>query len=268
MKRLLLASAVLFGFCGHAAAWGDVGHKIVCEIAQRLAEPDTRAEIRRLVQLDSQFDFFRDACTGPDHPHTRPPEHFVNLPRTLKSLKSDTCPLAAKCLLTAIESDLAVLSSSASDTKKLTALKYVGHWIGDLHQPLHVSFKDDKGGNDIAVEGECSGKLHSTWDTCLVLKELGSDPVSAAKDLIKSITPTQKEQWVAGEPRDWANESFAIATAAATKYCVQQGGSCEMASDTVEIDTAYVEMSGPIIRERLSKAGVRLANMLNTAFGN
>src|SRR6202042_1022788 len=63
---------------------------------------------------------------------------------------------------------------------KLASLKFLGHWVGDIHQPLHVSFEDDRGGNNIAVTGECGSNLHSAWDTCLVLKAVGEDAGAAA----------------------------------------------------------------------------------------
>jgi hypothetical protein len=269
MRRLLLASLALFAFCGNALAWGDMGHTVVCEIAFRLAAPDTRAAIRKLIRDDPQFDSFGESCTFPDHPHKRPSEHFINLPRDSKGLTSEECPQADKCLLTAIANDSGVLSSNARPKDKLIALKFLGHWVGDIHQPLHVSFEDDRGGNTITVSGECTGKLHSTWDTCLVEKAVGSDASEAATDLINAITPAMKERWTAvDDPRDWANESFAIAEAAKTKYCTMRAGSCEApASQNVVIDSAYVETNMPIVRERLQRAGVRLARLLDKLFG-
>jgi S1/P1 Nuclease len=61
-----------------------------------------------------------------------------------------------------------VLSSpTASDQDQLDALKFLGHWVGDVHQPLHVSFEDDRGGNGVKVSGVlCGGKLHGVWDSC------------------------------------------------------------------------------------------------------
>src|SRR5262249_13196298 len=151
------------------------------------------------------------------------------------------CPTASTCTLTAIEQDMAVLSGSASDGDKLKSLKFLGHWVGDIHQPLHVSFEDDRGGNNIDVRGHCSTNLHSTWDTCLLQIAVGADVLAAAKDLFNSITPAKKEEWSTTNPRDWANESFAIAEAVATKYCVQHGSSCDSPTGTVMIDDAYVQ---------------------------
>src|ERR1041385_1579339 len=267
MRALSIAVLVLCALCGNASAWGDLGHKIVCEIAFRAAPPTTRAEIRRLIELDDRFDNFADSCTGPDHPHTRPSEHFINLERTATKLTSEDCPTAPQCLLTAIKLDLKRLSQADSDEKKLVALKFRGHWLGDIHQPLHVSFEDDRGGNGIFVSGECVGKLHSTWDTCLVTKAVGSDVKEAARTLLKAASAADREDWIASEPIDWANESYAIARAPATKYCTLQGGSCVGPTGTVEIDQDYVTMSDKIIKERLVKAGVRLAHLIDTALG-
>jgi hypothetical protein len=266
MRRVALAIVALLTLSGNAWGWGDHGHKVVCEIAFRLAMPDTRARIRRLIRNDQAFDVFSDACTWPDHPRRRASEHFINLPRNAEGLTSDACPLAPKCTLTAIENDVAVLASTAArPVDKLAALKFLGHWVGDLHQPLHVSFEDDRGGNEITVHGECHGKLHGAWDTCLVLKAVGEDLSEAASSLIDAITPALREQWTVTKPRDWANETFAITTASGTHYCIQNAGSCDLPPGSVTIDAAYVAASTPVIREQLQKAGVRLAHLLDEA---
>ena len=162
--------------------------------------------------------------------------------------------------------ELAYLSSTtADDEAKLAAVKYLGHWVGDVHQPLHVSFEDDRGGNNITVSGECRGNLHSTWDTRLVLKAVGADVGEAATELLKSITPAKVEGWTSSKPMDWANESFAIAEQARTEYCIRQGASCDKPAGKVTIDAAYIQANAPIVREQLEKAGIRLAHMLDSA---
>jgi S1/P1 Nuclease len=161
-----------------------------------------------------------------------------------------------------------VLSSqSTSQKEKLLALKYLGHWVGDIHQPLHVSFKDDRAGNNVDVNGQCSSNLHSAWDTCLVLAVVSEDVADAATDLMKTITPAKIEKWNDSDPMDWANESFDISVKAQTKYCVQQGASCNAAPRAVKVDDAYIAANGPIVREQLQKAGVRLAHLLDDALG-
>jgi hypothetical protein len=172
------------------------------------------------------------------------------------------------CLVTAIKKDFEVLSSNnASQAQKLASLKFLGHWVGDIHQPLHVSFEDDRGGNNVLVTGECGPNLHSAWDTCLVLKAVGEDVGAAATELLKTITPAKIESWNHSNPMDWANESFAIAEQARTEYCIRQGASCNHPSGKVKIDAAYVAANAPIVREQLQKSAVRLAHLLDAALG-
>jgi hypothetical protein len=268
MRRVLLALVVLFAVRSDAWAWGDQGHKVICEIAFRLAQPNTRAEIQKLISNDDQFGTFSDSCTWPDHPRQRASEHFLNLPRDSDGLHSGTCPGASACVVTAIRKDFEVLSSNnASHAQKLASLKFLGHWVGDIHQPLHVSFEDDRGGNNVLVTGECSPNLHAAWDTCLVLKAVGEDPSAAATELMKTITPAKIESWTHSEPMDWANESFAIAEQAQTKYCIRQSAYCDQPAGKVKIDAAYIQANTPIIREQLQKSGARLAHLLDAALG-
>ena len=107
---------------------GDEGHKVVCEIAFRLAQPSTRAEINKLISTDERFSSFSESCTWPDHPRQRASEHFVNLPRDSAGLLFESCPGASACVVTAIRKDFEVLSSnSASQAQKLASLKFLGH---------------------------------------------------------------------------------------------------------------------------------------------
>lgn len=274
MRYLIAVALALAGMTGNAFAWGNTGHMIVCEIAFRLVAPDTRAAIQKLIRTDKnvKFNTFSKACTAPDNPHTRPSEHFINLARDATRLTSaDSCPAAAKCLLTAIKNDRAIVASKARPKDRLIALRFVGHWVGDIHQPLHVSFEDDRGGNDILVSGKCSGKLHSTWDTCMVEHALGKNVATAATALVNAITPEMKAKWTASDqPIDWANESFEFAEAADTKYCsMQPPHLCKSPSPkTVKIDDPYLQTNEPVIKQRLQQAGVRLARLLDQAFGN
>ena len=110
-------------------------------------------------------------------------------------------------------------------------------------------------------------KLHSAWDTCLVLAAVPEDVDDAARDLMKSITPAKIEKWTHSDAKDWANETFAIAVRPQTKYCVEQGGSCNLEPGSVKVDAAYIAANGPVVREQLQKAGVRLAHLLDAALG-
>ena len=264
----------------HALAWGDEGHRIVCELAFREVADATRDRIKALVATDRAFTRFSDSCTWPDHPRQRAEEHYVDLVRYAAGLRGDACPLADRCAIGAVELDAArLLLPEAAPGAHLAALKSLGHWVGDVHQPLHVSFDDDRGANEVKVTGLCTGNLHAAWDTCLVERAVGTDPMAAADQLEAAITDAERDAWAATGPVQWANESFAIATAPATGYCVQSGGVCtyeagNVALDpgepekTVTVDAAYLAAAAPVVRDRLKRAGVRLAHLLDRALGN
>jgi len=144
-------------------------------------------------------DSFTDACTWPDHPRKRAEEHFINVPRTLQTIATAQCQGAPTCLFTAIVTDREVLRTSNDDAAKLASLKFLGHWIGDIHQPLHVSFADDRGGNFIRESGPCVDSLHTVWDTCIIEKKLGDRPTDGCTR--PSRRPTRERQGhVGGDP--------------------------------------------------------------------
>ena len=89
--RYILRVLVLVSQGGNANAWGDEGHKIVCEIAFRLSQPDTRGAVRKLIRSDTEFDTFSESCEFPDHPRKRASEYFLNLARNSPGLTSDEC---------------------------------------------------------------------------------------------------------------------------------------------------------------------------------
>ena len=261
-------------------AWGDTAHRIICEIAFKELNSQARAEVKRLIRLDPVFFTFSGSCIWPDHPRKRSREHFVNLPRSATQLENDSCPLVDKCVVMAIEVDLQIVADAgATDASKLDALKFLGHWVGDIHQPLHVSFRDDRGGNSIKVSGPCSRNLHAVWDGCIIETKLGTDIRNIATDLRGAVTPADRVQWNSTGPKTWANESFRITISKATGYCVKKDDACWYATDNnkldrneeksmLVVDDAYIERQLPTIKERLTQAGIRLGHLLNHALVN
>jgi hypothetical protein len=291
MRWIIAASlACLFFFAAAPAhAWGQGGHYTVCEIGYLNLTPAAKAQVDRLVALDGRYASFTETCTFPDNkPVSRPDEHYANYPRAVRRV-GPTCPAGRPCVISALEGDLAILrSATASDLEKATAILFIGHWFGDLHQPLHISFADDRGGNSIAAPGPCSGtyaaSLHSVWDSCVIERRIfspGTDKVAqaraAARILAAPITDGQRRNWVRSQPWQWAGESYKIATAARTGYCVRKAGACwysaarrEFAKDdpqrSVTVDDADLDRAKPIVEARLRRAGIRLADALNKSF--
>jgi len=263
--------------------WGDLAHQVICEIAFQDLTPPARAEVRRLLgtEPDPTLRRFANACTWADHPRKRAPEHYLNLTRTRTSMTTagQTCPLADVCLLTAIAADTAVLQdATASDADKLQALKFLGHWMGDLHQPLHISFQDDRGGNEVEVRGLCTPNLHAVWDTCLLTRGLGPQAARIVASLRAALTDTNRRAWTQGDMLSWADESYHITITPNVEYYVQVGNTCRYAADnatfavgepkrTVTVNAQYIATHTPTIRSCLLKAGVRLGHVLNGIFG-
>ena len=299
------AATLAFGWSSAASAWGNSGHRTVCTIAYANVTATTRREIDRLLQADPailgptrQNADYGWACTYPDNvspegPPRRPPEHYVNYPRNQRRVNAASgCGLASPCVISAIAADFATLhSASASDRARHAALIHLGHWIGDVHQPLHVSFQDDQGGNKIGVNGAvCPAgrfpvKLHSAWDTCMFERLNGwsreetptvSEVARVAAALHGRTTPRIRRGWTAAQPWSWAAESFAIARQPWVQYCVPTRAACRYgplqatapAPDlerSVLVDEAYLDRAKPVIEERITRAGVRLAHWLNRA---
>src|SRR5262245_27525920 len=138
-----------------AAAWGDLGHQIVCQIAfEELPAPAKRA-VRALMAHDAQFKSFSKGCVFPDWPRIRDTEHYVDLPRNAAEVDAaKPCGPKKACVITAIINDMRDFSRNDGAAGRLLLLKTLGHWVGDIHQPLHVSFDDDHGGNWVKVTGE------------------------------------------------------------------------------------------------------------------
>jgi hypothetical protein len=267
-----------------ALAWGDVGHRVICQIAYLELTPAVRAKVDALIALDPKFRTFAQSCTWPDSfPAVRPPEHFLNVPRTAQSVDpANVCPTADRCVASAILNDARDLALSQDAGDSLRLLKSLGHWVGDIHQPLHVSFEDDKGANFIAVTGSCGFSLHLVWDICIIETKIGLDEVPLAAELRSEISDGDRAAWGtpdAGAPAvaAWASESLAIATQPSVQYCYRRGDACwyalnerqfSAARRSVEITGRYLEEHAPIVRDRLKRAGIRLAAILNSVFSN
>lgn len=272
---------VLLGFLGtrDVYAWGDTGHQIICEMAFQELNAQARGRVIELLQREPDFRLFSKACTWPDHPRTRAKEHFVNLPRSAASIGDDPCPLDDTCVVTAIDQDFVLLSQADTPAiDRMAALKYLGHWVGDVHQLLHVSFTDDRGGNAIDAQGPCADNLHAVWDSCLIERTLGRDIGHLASTLRSRVTDAERATWTSTSAKAWANESLLITTTEAIRYCVKTETGCWYEADNevldldeakkmVTVDESYMDAHLPTIIQRLTQAGIRLGRLLNQAFG-
>jgi len=267
---LLAPSAVL--------AWGAVGHHAICQIAYEGLTRSARREVDRLIDLDPDYENFATSCTFADWPERqRPVEHYINVPRNTRSIATLECPLADDCVLTAIGKDIAILEDRRqADEARLLALKLLGHWVADVHQPMHVGYQDDQGANWVPNVGECERNLHATWDSCIIETLIGKDYRAVAESLGAEITRSERMDWIHDGPVEWANESYRIAIDPDTRYCIDKQDACWYETDnfilspgetqkTLEINRAYLKRHRGTVEQRLKQAAVRLAYVLNRA---
>ncbi|MEM7432298.1 MAG: S1/P1 nuclease [Pseudomonadota bacterium] len=283
MKIILVIVALLLVMPKPVNAWGETGHRVVCQIAYDEISDAARTEVDRLIALDPLYENFADSCLFADFPERiRWQEHFMNLPRNARSIATADCPLAQSCVLTAIPKDAALLSDGMADDQKLLAMKLLGHWVGDIHQPLHVSFQDDRGANSVAADiapavrpaqFDPHANLHGVWDYLIIAQRMGDDYIAIAEEMRQTITQQDRAAWRYDSPVEWADESFQITIDPSTEYCVQRKGTCRYTENNrmlndgepikaVPIDARYLERHEATVRQRLKQAGIRLAVLL------
>ena len=199
-----------------------------------------------------------------DRPQSKP-WHFVDIPNNApgydpaRDCKNQNCAIARIDLFAKQVAD-----PKLSKVKRAEALKFVIHFVGDIHQPLHGAEDDnDQGGNlvFVTVDG-ITDKLHSVWDTLLVNK-LGGSPEEIAENLESRISEADVKKFSSGTPTTWAEESHKIAH---DFIYAQSKGKEHDEDNPVVLPNDYVAKALPIVRSRLSLASVRLAMVLNKAF--
>jgi hypothetical protein len=257
----------------------------ICEIALLEVTPETRQIINTLLKNEGNPNNsdFSVACTWADQPpRKRRGEHFINVLRNQAEVSGPDCPIGDKCLLTAIDQDLQIISGSGSSSEeKWEALKYLGHWVGDIHQPLHVSFRDDNGGNKITMLDEygCFKTLHGAWDHCIperIMLVYGiSDPIEFGRTLRSEITAEERQRWRSDlSTTTWANESLGIALNPVVGYCIQKEQYCQYDENRVvykigdeqkllPLSDTYKKANSDLVVTRLKQAGIRLAKLLD-----
>ena len=162
-------------------AWGTNGHQVIALIAEGKLSPKAKAEVDRLLAQEPGQSLASVSTWADEHRNPATAAwHYVNFPRhTCQYLAERDCP-DGKCVVAAIERQFEVLKSSESDVRRLLALKYIVHFVADVHQPLHAGYADDRGGNQYQLQAFMHGSnLHGLWDTGII-KSLNETPEAMA----------------------------------------------------------------------------------------
>jgi hypothetical protein len=285
---LWLAACLSIG--STAGAWGDEGHEIVGLIAEHYLTPTVHARVQALLATDDSgltardiaheatwADKYRDSDRDGSRRRYYGTHkwHFVDLELDSVDLNracygrpplSEGLPASRgpedDCIVDKIEEFQAELRNPRTEPReRLLALQFLLHFVGDLHQPLHAADDHDQGGNReiVSAPGIRTDNLHHDWDTEFVAR-LGAGETDIADRLIAGITDADRRRWMHGTPVDWALETFSVAKTHAYGLLP-----APTTAHHHELAESYVVDATGITAEQLSKAGVRLAFVLNQA---
>ena len=297
MNTRLNFCALLLGTLAIASAppafgWGDEGHATVALIADHYLDPAVRAKVNAILAGDTSgltpdtgiateatwADKYRDSDRNTTKVRYNQTHnwHFVDIELDAPdlaaacfgnpSLQAGTPATQGSdkdCVVDKIDEFVAELKDPATgDEERRHALQFLLHFVGDLHQPLHASDDHDQGGNQKTVSGPGlpSTKLHSAWDTAFVEQQGSTDPASVASQLLSTITEAQRASWSAGTAADWAQESFALARDDAYGMLP-----APTSANHYRVSSQYIDTARQVVGTQLSRAGVRLASLLNAA---
>ena len=263
----LFPAIVLLGFPFRAGAWCAWEHRVIAEIAEENLSPAARRGIKLLLGREVKLS---SVSTWADkvryyRSQTRP-WHYVNWPLAEVEPGRRIIDSPPTNIIAAIDYQINILTDrSLPEEKRAEALKYLVHFIGDIHQPLHCATGRDLGGNTVRVKWR--GKetnFHSVWDGSLFGAE-GGDIHFWASYLQKKITPEERAAIMRGGAYDWAVESHGIAR----DFCYPQLKKKQFTfikNSLPELSGDYARAARPIVRRRILKAGLRLAAVLNSIF--
>jgi hypothetical protein len=266
MIRALLALLIALSLVpAPALAWGRLGHRLVAALAWDELTPATRAAVAQLLAgepdptlpgIASWADELRDH--DPDLGKRTSKWHYVNIAEDDCHYDPPRHCRNGDCVIEAIQAQTAILAdTSRPQAERLQALKFVVHFIGDVHQPLHAGFARDKGGNDLQVNLDGRGtNLHSLWDSGM-LKDAGLDePAYLQRLQAMSLAVPMARNPLPPAAVAWAEASCRI---------VLRPG---FYPDKAVIGADYVQAWRPVAEAQLRQGGAHLAATLNAALGS
>lgn len=272
-----IVAIVLLVLGPSALAWGPNGHAIVADIAEAHLTTNAAQQVKQLLALEGKSSLDQIASWADDYRPTHPetgPWHFVDIPLQAAGFDESRDCAGGNCVVDKIVTFAELLKNpSASDAERLQALKFVVHFVGDVHQPLHCEDDNDKGGNGVKITfyGR-STNFHAIWDEGIIEEATGLrtpmpgyriEPVAVraeAETLDKTVTASEAAHWASPGMLShlpetviaWANESHGLAQAA-----------YKAKGDDTHLGDTYEKEEWPVVEIQLERAGIRLAELLN-----
>jgi len=290
-----------------AHAWGCKGHQTVALIAEKHLTPEAKELVFSLLSanpIDPQVkrycggavsDPMGDAATWADDvrgERRNGPWHYIDIPRGAPRGPLEGFCGKEGCVVSAIAEQVAILTDkNASGAKRADAVRYIIHFVGDLHQPLHSTTNADEGGNCVPVKyfwrqpqergHGYSPNLHAIWDSAILERDSdGADPGEYAEKLEATFSGAIQGWQKAGiHVDDWAWESHedaettvydkltpkvAIEPNVPVHSCTDDNNIGErLLHEHILAGETYQEQAAPVVEQKVEQAGVRLAMILN-----
>lgn len=312
MKRiavcaLTLVALLCLAWVPNGRAWGCKGHQTIALVAEKYLTPEAKQFVAKLLidnpvdpKLrrycgESSHDPLVDASTWPDDVRSERkngPWHYIDIPRGAKHGPLKPFCGQEGCVTSAITEQMAILKDKdAEPAKRAEALRYIIHFVGDLHQPLHDITNDDEGGNCVPLKylrrnprqhnHSFSPNLHSIWDTAIPERDAeGADPTEYAETLeatFASDIPAWQEAGIHID--DWVWEGFDFAEnvvygSLSPIIPIEQPAPVHSCADDnnigdrlfamhIRADEDYQAKAAVVAEKRIAEGGVRLAMLLN-----
>ncbi len=281
-------------FTSNSYALGKVGHKVVCKIAYEHLTPTIQGKVDELITylpkkhktLINKYNHkskntpvsYIDACSWADAIkrdksfNQFKPWHYMQISRDATAVTEQFCDKG--CITKAVAFHQSALTTETNQWEKLKALMFLSHWIGDIHQPMHVGFASDRGGNNIKVkykESQCKN-MHWLWDECLLY------PVSKVRNqhlFFEQVYNKVENQWNNSSIKNWqedsiltwATESLTLARTPSVLYCkIGKNNMCvPIKNKTTKLPLSYQKTHQPLLEKRLLQASARLTKTLSVA---
>jgi mono/diheme cytochrome c family protein len=286
---LWLAAAAAALASPAALAWSDLGHQVIARIAEHYLSDAARTQVASLLAADTDAltthdiegaslwaDKYRDSDPDSKQRYERTRRwHFADLDAGRPNIPAacfgqpvlPTETYASDgpendCVIDKINQfALELADPRVSAAERIVALKYLLNLVGDVHQPLNVVDEGNNHGMKLSVAARTvtPGDLYDYWNDAFV-HALGSDPEVVANQLMGQITPDEVQLWSSAAPQLWALEAHQLGVDRA--YGLR---SKPDASGTPILEDDYVDAAVQTVGLQLSRAGVRLAYVLNGA---
>ena len=282
----IIALAVLSLHAPGVLAWGEEGHRMVGAIAERYLTPEARAGVLALLKHDRLADgqpsgrqtlgeiaYWADEIRDTTWGRRSSRWHYDDIPLCGDADRSRYCAKGA-CATAQLARHIAILANRVAPLhRRNEALKWTVHLIGDIHQPLHAANHRDRGGNQVEVSffrkranppyGTLN--LHAIWDVHLVRRQIRAR--GGEESIVMAALPkAQQADWERGSIDEWIAESHQLARSVVYP-ALPAAFSCDARIEGVlTLGQAYFAKAAPVIELQITKAGVRLAGVLNQVF--